>query len=67
MVIQTLEYGVLVTIGYHPRIIEAMKKIGGGRWNPELKAWLFPPTKLGALRDSRLPSVRASSRSEGSE
>ncbi len=51
MVIQTLEYGVLVTVGYHPRIIDAMKKIGGGRWNPELKAWLFPPTKLGALRD----------------
>jgi len=49
MVIQALEYGVLVTVSYEPRIIEAIKHIGGGRWNPELKAWLFPSSKLQAL------------------
>ena len=51
MIIQTLENEIIVKINFDSRVVGALRKIGGGRWNPELKAWVFPLAKLQALRN----------------
>ena len=38
-----------VNVFYHREVVAQLKAIGKGRWNPELKLWIFPAEKLEAL------------------
>lgn len=38
-----------VTIPYDEAAITALRAIGSGRWNPNLKCWVFPEDKFNAL------------------
>lgn len=42
---------VRVTFDYNVQLLELIKGIGSGRWDPENKYWYFPIHKWGALRD----------------
>jgi site-specific recombinase XerD len=49
MVIQASDKHIKVTFEYHSKIVEAIKRIGGGKWQPEQKVWIFPLSKLDEL------------------
>lgn len=40
---------IYLKVDYNVQIIKDLKKIGGGRWDPIKKLWIFPETKYKAL------------------
>jgi hypothetical protein len=38
-----------LTSPYSPKFVDALKSLGGGKWIPELKMWLFPLSAEHAL------------------
>lgn len=49
MEIRQLNNMIHVLVRYDSEIIAALRGVGGGQWNPELQAWMFPTTKREAL------------------
>lgn len=49
MEIRHLNNMIHVLVRYDSEIIAALRGVGGGKWNPELQAWIFPTAKGEAL------------------
>ena len=40
---------IAVRFHYDPKLVQLMKKIGGGKWNPDTKSWIFALTSATQL------------------